>query len=794
MLWVWITLPLALVAVIGCMAWLRSVKRARSQGHGRVPSPAPDEGYGAEVERTASDPAAPPVDESKRAGSQFPVVSETEPTAPQQHQDASESPGTQEDGGPLTAEEVPTEQPGGGDQETVEGSTTVLLEKAHSLVGEAPSTSGEKSNMAESQSEGLDTPPTGGVAVAVEEGPRVDDEPEFETAKKAVPPPLETLEPGPPPSHLGGEKEHVTSRPPHDGSPTQAPNEARPEALPGTRHDGDDGEQGDATRKTTKEGRTQAPSEAVVPKQTPLAHDVSVATAERSSNELPDQTSPPSPSTQKKGRRQGPKPNPRKRDTRKRPDLKQVEDTAEDARLLTEEPEIPESAASQPPRPSRYRPPSQEPLMVRQSSGARQTDRQAGPQNFLLTVRLLFRRSGHFSLGLLPQRGTDLPEEIVIGAEGNRQSVSAVHDDWYEDIYPKDLASLLVNGIAWEGRTESEVLGYWRLSGRDLYVLATHDDLRGFVQTTRLKIGRVHVILCRNALLAQVIPVLQQADCTGFDVLEEGLGAPPGWTVIRAVVPKQIGRVEGGPAILTILQPEPALEIELKGGIYLQQGTWLHSFPPRICVPGEMQPGVEVFIDGKGAIADDDGSFSIEGYDTVGEHIVSIPVANTSRTYKITEGDQDWTPWDAHGLSRGSLCGPLLRAADASVTLRAVIVPSSNSVILGPTPGDIAYCPRIPGPKQVGCVSFDAVWALPYDAFGCRKATTTIRLLSALRLDRKQRRHFTGKEASSVLAWCNVILNASRKGLSVDTTDPHSPVLWREYKAHARALWKKLKK
>jgi hypothetical protein len=411
-----------------------------------------------------------------------------------------------------------------------------------------------------------------------------------------------------------------------------------------------------------------------------------------------------------------------------------------------------------------------------------------------LIVRLLFQRSGHFSLGLLPQRSTDLPEEIVIGAEGNHQTIAAVHDDWYEDIYPEDLASLLASGIVWEGRTESEVLGYWRLSGRDLYVLATNDDLRGFAQTTRLKVGRVHVILCRNALLAQVRPVLQQTGCTGFEVLEEGFGAPPGWTVIRDVVPKQVLRVDGGPEILTILQPEPGIEIELKGGIYLQQGTWLYVFPPRICVSGDMQPGVEVFIDGKGAIAGDDGSFSIQGYDTVGEHIVSIPVANTSRTYTITEGDQGWAPWDAHSLSHASLCGPLLRAAGTLVTPRAVLVPSSNSVILGPAPGDIAYCPRIPGPKQVGCVSFDAVWAIPYDTFGCCKATTTVRLLNALRIDRTQRRHFTSKEASRVLAWCTAILNASRKGLNLDATDPHGPILWGEYKAHARALWKKLKK
>jgi hypothetical protein len=442
---------------------------------------------------------------------------------------------------------------------------------------------------------------------------------------------------------------------------------------------------------------------------------------------------------------------------------------------------------------------------MRQSSGKRQADRQARQQNFDLTVRLLFQRSGHFSLGLLPQRGTELPEEIVIGAEGNRQTVAAVHDNWYEDIYPEDLASLLVNGIAWEGRTESDVLlGYWRLSGRDLYVMAGRDDLNGFIQTTRLKIGREHLVFLRNSLLPLVEQILPRIGCKDFIKLDERHGSPRGWTVIRGmlsnkkpiqgIIPMNVASVISEPKILSILQPEPEIEIELHSGIYLQRSTWLHGYPPRICVSGEIQPELEVFIDGKAAITGDDRSFVIQGYDTVGEHIVSIPVANSSKTYSITEGDKGWAPWDAHDLSRASLCGPLLRAADTSVTPRAVLVPSSNSVIIGPAPGNIVYCPRIPGLKQVGCVSFDAVWAIPYDTFGCRKATTTIRLLSARRLVRTQRRHFTGKEASRVLEWCTAILNASRKGLNVVATDPHGPELWREYKAHARALWKKLKK
>lgn len=844
MLWVWTILLIAFVFVIGCMAWLRSIKRrARPQEQVRVSSLTRDEGYSAKAETTASSQKFPPAAESKQAGSQPFIPSEEEPAAPQrQIRDSFKSPETlghepepaypQEPStsetessseetpsmanledvheivssslvdvgsGSQTTEEVLTEQPEEADQESDEESTAFPIEKSSSPVSEAlPTSSSEKNKTTGSRLEEHDILPPGGVIAAVEDEPRGDDELELETTKEseAVQPTSEIMQPGTVHAHPGNEP--VMDRLRHESSSILEEKESSPKALLYTYRDEETGKKEDAARKTTKEEWAQTSSEVVVPEEAPLAGDLPASTEEQPCSELQEQTSPPQrPKLQKKKRKQEPKLKQRKRDTRKGPDLKQVEDRVEDARLLADLPEIPESTGSQRPRrplrPSRYRPPSQEPLTVRQSSGTRQTFRQVRQQSFDLTVRLLFQRSGHFSVGLLPQRGTDLPEEIVIGAEGNRKTVDAVHDDWYEDIYPENLASLLVNGIVWEGRTEFEVLGYWRLSGRDLYVLATDDGLRGYTQTTRLKIGRVHVILCRNELLAQVIPLLQQAGCTSFEVLEEGLGAPQGWTVVRDVVPKQVVRIDGGPEILTILQPEPTIEIELKGGLYLQQGIWLHGFPPRICVSGDMQPGVEVFIDGKGAIAGYDNSFAVFGYDTVGEHIISIPVANTSKTYRIDKGEEDWVPWDAYSLSHENLCGPIVWSSDALETGHSVIVPSSNSVILGAKPGEIACCPRIRGLVQVGYITFQAVWAVPQDAFGCSKESTNIRLLTARQLIRISRHQLSDKEAVSVMAWCSAILNASRKGLYINMSDPHAQILWKEYKTHARALWRKLK-
>lgn len=561
-------------------------------------------------------------------------------------------------------------------------------------------------------------------------------------------------------------------------------------------------EQRETASKKTGERQPRKPTGAAAPADVRPSRDQSTAGGEGKPDGVTEQIAAASRAEvqQRKARKAK-----RKRKRRQPPTRTRTEVESEaDKRRLSGLPEIPErqkvgekvegDRTRHLRRPSRYRPPSQEPLAAPQPSAKRRPAHRAPQKTLALTVRLLFDRSGHFRVGLLPQREADLPEEIVLGQGENRFMVTSVHDSWYEDVFPENLDELLGVGIAWEGCAESEVLGYWKLSGRDLYVLATHSNLHGPAQVTRLNIGREHVILCRNSLLPEVEPILQKAGCTGFTKLDDSYGAPAGWTVIRGVVPTNVVRVENGPEILSILQPEPELEINLQGGIYLRQSTWLSGFPPRICVSGDMGTEIEVFIDGGKAVAGDDGSFRNQGYNTAGEHRVSIPLANMSRTYRISENDEGWTPWDAYSLAHIHLCGPLLLALDTSDTPRAVVVPSCNSVILGAKPGDIAWCPHIRGPKLVGCVTFHPVWALPRDAFGCDKRTTRILLLDARRLAQAHHHQFTGKEAARVLAWSAAILNASRKGLSLDSSDAHAAVLWREYKAHARSLWKTLKR
>lgn len=857
MFWVGTALLVVLVAIAGCLTYLLLVRNRKHALQRRSIQPPPtDKASTVEVEMPVDGPTSPRAEPAEHAGSESHVASgeealasshqvcdvpdttETmapevepahlqEPPCPEGERDFSELPATgildiEQEIIPPSVEaqresqapdELRSEQNAERDLESDAGKPAVPVEEAQPPSDEPPSTNrfekvetvGTQAGTPEDAAPD-DSADSRRADVANEE-PGGADEPEHET-------PGEDLQAQCPAAaaHAGPVADQPVTEPTPSPQTEEDVATREPEAsalgdLSNTRHHAEVGEHSDAAPGTIAEGQAEKPAEAGAPVQVPIARGGMPAGIERKPDTATKQSVALSRPKAQKVKRNKAKAT-KKKKPRQQPSRTRAEESGDAGRLLAEVPEYTENIRRhwprRPPRPSRYRPPSQEPVTVPQPSRSRHPMRQARKQRFDLTLRLLFQRSGHFRLGLLPQRRAELPEEIALGPEGNRHTVAAVHDGWYEDIYPEELSALLVDGISWEGRSESEVLGYWTLSGRDLYVLTTHNDLNGFAQATRLKIGREHIVLCRNSLLALVEPILHQVGCAGFIKLDESHGAPSGWTVIRGapserkvirgIVPTNVVSVESGPEILSILQSEPDLEIDLQGGIYLQQATWLHGFPPRICVSGDLRPEVEVFIDGNMAVAGDDGSFTNQGYDAVGEHAVSIPVANTSKTYRMTEGEVGWTLWDAHSLAGVQLCGPLLMASDTSAMPRAVVVPSSNSVILGAKPGDIAYCPRIRGPRQVGCVTFHAVWAIPFDAFGCDRKTTIIRLLSARRLVQTQRHQFRGKKAARVMAWSAAILNASRKGLLVDTSDPHGPVLWKEYKSHARSLWKMLKR
>jgi hypothetical protein len=349
----------------------------------------------------------------------------------------------------------------------------------------------------------------------------------------------------------------------------------------------------------------------------------------------------------------------------------------------------------------------------------------------------------------------------------------------------------------------------WTLAGREIFVLAIGTTHRGFVSCPRLTFGREHVVLCAATRLAEVEEALQMVGCTNRTVFGEEDGAPSGWVLVGDM--DRTGRPQGlsptcavpmkeGSDILNVLRPLPEIEISLEGGVPLGYSSWLAGFPPLIRVLGDAQHIQKVLIDGKEATIGEDSAFRATGWDEPGAH--EVWCSNVSRGYSLVHPERTWHPWPAYvfapvgGASeRMAICGPLVQqlgtggAREDEVNSFGGGVLRSNPILLGAVPGQIFVAtPRrdVRGAHCFACPPFEAVWALPAQPLRCDKATN--RILLVARPDRAAAPDGSAT-AGPVSQWCRLILDASRKGLSVDPAGARE--LWTEYKRFARNLSRK---
>jgi hypothetical protein len=119
-----------------------------------------------------------------------------------------------------------------------------------------------------------------------------------------------------------------------------------------------------------------------------------------------------------------------------------------------------------------------------------------------IEVRLVFEKAGFCRVSLLPRRASGMPVEFAATGSGNPPELLALQDEWYQDVVLPDIERILKEGIEWAGALPDGRSARLSLSGRELYVLARHEELNGFVSTPRLILGEEHVVIC----LAERIP------------------------------------------------------------------------------------------------------------------------------------------------------------------------------------------------------------------------------------------------------------------------------------------------
>ncbi len=419
-----------------------------------------------------------------------------------------------------------------------------------------------------------------------------------------------------------------------------------------------------------------------------------------------------------------------------------------------------------------------------------------------IEVRLRFDRGGFCSVSFIAKRSAGLPEGMTVAAQAGEVELRAMQDEWYQDVVPDDISCLLRDGTVW---TQEGANGKcrWSLSGRALYVLADRSDISGYVSQTCLDLGRVHAVLCSEPIRSRVEEAIQKTRAEPTTVLDESLGAPPGWIVFQGVVPKAPVAPVGEADIFNALRPLPRIKISLERGIRLEYANWLEGHAPSIRVYGDAEHTAEVRIDGQVAACGEDGTYRAPGWDLIGSH--SVWCSGMSKSYSIVPFTASWEHWDAYAfpVTYGSqrsiaICGPLVRCVSDAPQSQAfsVSVPESNPVLVGQAPGQHALAVSVSGVRGIPRIAsplFCPVWALPRDPLRCDKKTAYILLIGAMAAPDAKRENLQGKGAGSdrdVDAWCRLILDANRKGLK---TQPHTEAvrdLWLSYKRLARRIWR----
>ena len=465
-----------------------------------------------------------------------------------------------------------------------------------------------------------------------------------------------------------------------------------------------------------------------------------------------------------------------------------------------------------PPRASRqYRPTGRAPARPRPHDAAQvHTSRAERDRAAPIEIRLTFEHGGFCQVSLLPRRIDGMPEELEVSGSGNPPGLMALDEDWYQDVILPNLGGLLRAGIEWAGILPEGGQARSTLSGRELYVLASHNSLYGFVSTPRLVLGEEHVVLCIEDRLNEVQAAIAMTGSTEPVLLNSESGVPAGWIGLRGVVPRRPVAVLVEADILNALRPRPEIEIALEGGIRIDRQAWLSGFPPVVRLRGDTSTTSILTIDGIEASVGPGGSYSAPGWDSPGEH--SIWCTSGTRTYAIRSGAEDWQSWEAYTWSLGepspgdmqsrpAVCGVLVHPPRAARNgSRPIVVPASNPVLIGAAPGEIETCkPRhdLRAGLCVGFPWFDPVWAVPADSLQANKRTTSVLLIgtvqSVVRKEEQSSVRLTGqrpivRSSKSVHSWYTAILTAGSKGLRTEPSTNDVKDLWTTYKRYAKTL------
>ena len=417
-------------------------------------------------------------------------------------------------------------------------------------------------------------------------------------------------------------------------------------------------------------------------------------------------------------------------------------------------------------------------------------------RSLTMSVHVVFDRRNRCRVSLLPARTDNLDEIIEVSGPNGPETWTASQDEWYSDILPRNLGTLLERGSQWQSVGDPEL--QWLLSGREIYVLARSSTIAAFVSVPRLSLQEDHLVLSRKEQEEAVRKALGDAGCSNLAVTGAE-GVPCGWLLFRNVRPKIALLHDDAAGIFNVLRPIHDIEIVLRGGIRLDHANWLYRHPPQISVRGGTSE-LKVQIDGLPTTVDAVGNYQAANGDEPGKHTVFC--GGVVQFYNLVDGTQEWDAfeafvyrprWDEHGDHSVTICGPLVAAANGAQ--RVFLSTAANMCFLGAAPGQIIFMPGqrdAIAPEVLAIADFPVVWALPSSPLQSDRSVGSISLVHPHNVH-VQRGAVSKASRRASLRWCYAILQASYKRLRVEPDSTDTKRLWKNYKNEAHRLKKKLR-
>jgi hypothetical protein len=450
--------------------------------------------------------------------------------------------------------------------------------------------------------------------------------------------------------------------------------------------------------------------------------------------------------------------------------------------------------------PPTYTPPTPPATKSRPSNSGQKTPRSTLRQDSDLRLRLqlVFGRGGVVkTLALVPDRWEGMSSDLELTDAKGKVRLIELSDDFYESIPLSEPSAVLRDGVEWRLRTSGNNYR-WILSGRSVYVLAPGGEfgLIGYISIARLWLNTRHVVLTTETLRDNVLAALANAGCTDIEINEDQTsGVPFGWILIRDVTPTRAVPMRNEQDILNVLCPAHEIELHFAGGIRLERKVYLVGYPPRIRLTGNLGNDFQVSLDNQLIQSGQDGSIEAPGWDSEGEH--RILFGDRVETYSLRTMEEGWDSWHAHDFGIGAtICGAKIFRVD-NTHWHQVRVPTTNPLLIGARPGEIFRCRPYRGVRSetiLTLVPFTPVWAFPIDPIHADKRSSRLVLLELVAPI--PIRHLVNRRSDNgpaLRAWIAAVRDAGRKQLVVAKESEDAKILWRQYRALAKQLWRKMR-